>query len=66
MPNTNDVAFTMIAQEHLRVETLVVRNRDSLDFHEVSVWGIRDALQAAYDLGKTVGAAQRVQRRKRG
>lgn len=43
--------FTAIAKEHLRIETLETRLSDSLDFHDVSVWGIRHALEAAYEAG---------------
>ncbi len=43
----NDI-FTAIAQQHLGIETLKKRNRDSLDFHDVSVWGVKAALEAAY------------------
>ena len=43
--------FTEIAQRHLHVDTLVKRNSDSLDFHEVSVWGISAALEAAFQAG---------------
>jgi hypothetical protein len=39
--------FTAIAKEHLQIETLETRLSDSLDFHDVSVWGVRDALEAA-------------------
>jgi hypothetical protein len=38
-----------IAAEHLGIETLEARKRDSLDFHEVSVWGVKAALEAACD-----------------
>ncbi|MBM3273059.1 hypothetical protein FJY94_07445, partial [Candidatus Kaiserbacteria bacterium] len=31
--------------------TLQTRHRDSLDFHDVSVWGVKSALQAAFDAG---------------
>jgi hypothetical protein len=34
------------------VETLETRNADGLDFHDVAVWEIRAALQAAYDAGR--------------
>jgi hypothetical protein len=44
--------FEQIALEHLFVETLESRNMDSLDFHDVSVRGIKSALQAAFDAGK--------------
>ena len=40
-----------IAKEHLFIETLEERKSDSLDFHEVSVWGIQAALEAAYAAG---------------
>jgi hypothetical protein len=44
-----------IAKEHLRIETLETRKRDSLDFHDVAVWGIKDALEAAYEAGYEAG-----------
>ncbi len=47
-----DRAVLQIAKAHLRIETLVSRNRDSLDFHEVSVWSVRSALEAAYEAGR--------------
>jgi hypothetical protein len=40
---------TKIAKELLDIATLEARNSDGLDFHEVSVWGIRNALVAAYN-----------------
>lgn len=42
-------AVATIAQRHLRLDTLVTRNADALDFHELAVWSIRDALLAAYN-----------------
>lgn len=47
-----DALFTEIAKKQLLIETLETRNRDCLDFHEVSVRGVKRALQAAYDAGK--------------
>ena len=41
-----------IAKEYFLVETLATRNMDSLDFHEVSVWAIKGALEEAYKLGQ--------------
>lgn len=52
-----DDLFTEIAREHLGIETLETRNSDSLDFHNVSVWGVKDALQAAYEAGVRAMAA---------
>jgi hypothetical protein len=40
-----------IAREILGLETLERRNRDSLDFHDLAVWQIEDALKAAYLAG---------------
>lgn len=44
-----------IAKEHCFVETLEPRRSDSLDFHEVSVWGLKAALAAAYRAGQMAG-----------
>ena len=41
-----------IASEKLGINTLKIRNSDQLDFHEVSVWSLEDALRAAYELGR--------------
>jgi hypothetical protein len=46
-----DHLFTEIARDHLGIETLETRKRDSLDLHDVSVWGVKDALLAAYQAG---------------
>lgn len=40
-----------IANNELSVETLQTRNSDGLDFHTVSVWQLRAALLAAFELG---------------
>jgi hypothetical protein len=32
--------------------TLTTRNSDRLDFKEVAVWQVREALEAAYEAGK--------------
>ena len=54
---TLDALLTRIAQEHLLIETLETQNSDSLDFHDVSVWGVKEALIAAYQAG--LAAAQK-------
>lgn len=43
---------TAIAQEELLVETLETRMSDNLDFYDVSVWGIKRALERAYEAGQ--------------
>ncbi|MBC2593526.1 hypothetical protein H5P28_04550 [Ruficoccus amylovorans] len=40
-----------IARDILGVPTLKTRNRDALDFHDVAVWGLHDALAQAYRNG---------------
>ncbi len=44
--------FEKIAKDHLSIETLKERGLDRLDFHEVSVCGLKDALEAAYEAGR--------------
>jgi len=44
--------LTKITKERLGIETLKERKSDSLDFHEVSVWGLKDVLEAAYKAGQ--------------
>jgi len=41
-----------IAREILDLETLETRKSDSLDFHDMAVWEIRKALEAAYNAGR--------------
>ena len=41
-----------IAREVLDLETLETRKMDSLDFHDLAVWEIRNALEAAYNAGR--------------
>jgi hypothetical protein len=48
--------LTAIADRHLAIPTLLERRSDSLDFHEVSVWGVKDALWYAYQAGVSASA----------
>ena len=50
-PDEVELLLESIALDHLFIETLQTRHRDSLDFHDVSVWGVKSALQAAFDAG---------------
>lgn len=47
-----------IAKERLNICTLADRNSDSLDFHDISVAGLRAALRDAYEAGFRAGAAR--------
>lgn len=43
--------FERIACQRCDIRTLRTRGRDSLDFHDVSVWALLDMMQSAYDAG---------------
>lgn len=47
-----DQVIELIARNVLDIETLETRKSDRLDFHEVSVWGLKEALEAAYRAGQ--------------
>jgi hypothetical protein len=40
-----------IAKDCLEINTFKTFNNDSLDFHSVSTWSIKEALIQAYNLG---------------
>jgi|LakMenEpi03Aug12_release.lakeMendotaPanAssembly.Ray.scaffolds.fasta_scaffold19238_11 hypothetical protein len=44
-----------IAKEHLGLETLEAQGLDRLDFHDLSVWQIKKALQEAFYAGFKTG-----------
>jgi len=44
-------AAAEIARRHLQIECLDTRNSDALDFCDIAVWSIRDALIAAFEAG---------------
>ena len=50
-----ETILTLVAREHLGIETLETRKSDSLDFHDVAVWCLRDALEAAFNAGVEQG-----------
>lgn len=54
-----DNILTLIAQKHLDIDTLETQKSDRLDFHDVAVWCLRDALEAAFKAGAEVGASLR-------
>ena len=49
---SRDQQLLQIATDHLFIETLETRNSDRLDFHDVSVWAVKAALQAAFEAGQ--------------
>lgn len=48
-----------IARQYLNFENLETRSIDSLDFREVSAWGVKAALQAAFEAGQKAAEASR-------
>ena len=52
-----DNILTLIAQKHLDINTLETQKSDRLDFHDVAVWRLRDALEAAFKAGAVLGAS---------
>lgn len=49
---SGDALLLEIAAKHFHsIDTLETRNNDGLDFHELAVWSIRAALEAAFAAG---------------
>lgn len=42
-----------IARSCLGIGTLETRNSDGADFHDVAVWAVREALERAFEAGRT-------------
>ena len=49
---TKNEAVKKIASRALGIIHMEPRDRDGLDFHDLSVWQIREALEQAYDAGR--------------
>ncbi len=49
--NQLEQLLTQIAQKHLHIGTLETRRSDNLDFRDVAVWCLHDALEAAFNAG---------------
>ena len=54
-----------IARKILGLETLETRKSDSLDFHDVAVWSIHEALEAAYNAGREASNTKPNQQQKK-
>jgi hypothetical protein len=52
-PTPPDELLAQIAQRYLGIKTLEIQNSDSLDFHSLSVWNVKAALEAAWKAGKS-------------
>lgn len=51
-PPTREEEIESIARRILKIDTLETRSADELDFHELAVWTIQEALDAAYEAGR--------------
>jgi len=56
---TVDELLAAIAKETLHIDTLETRKSDSLDFHDVAVWSVKAALEAAYRAGLAAAKEER-------
>jgi len=52
LENTKNNILTQIAKKHLGIKTLRTQNNDNSDFHDLAVWKIKAALNAAYKAGQ--------------
>lgn len=50
-----DELLDKIVQKHLGIQTLETQDSDQLDFHEVSVWALRESLIEAFSVGVELG-----------
>jgi len=55
LPETYNILIETLAKKHFNVETIKTRNSDDLDFYNVSILSIRDALKDAFLAGLQVG-----------
>ena len=55
-PAAPEALILEIASKHFFIETLETRNSDRLDFHDVAVWAMRNALEEAYAAGLAAAA----------
>lgn len=58
---TINTIISKIAKQHLHIQTLKTRKRDCLDFHNVAVWEVGDALEAAYRAGQASKTPQMIE-----
>ena len=50
--NERDTALAGIAAQTMNIPTLDTPRSDRLDFYEVAVWSLREALERAYEAGR--------------
>lgn len=57
---TRDTTLATIAREALSLDTLETRKSDRLDFHDLAVWSIKQALERAYEAGRRAAPPTRI------
>lgn len=57
---TRDTTLATIAREALGLEMLETRKSDRLDFHDLAVWSIKQALERAYEAGRRAAPPTRI------
>ncbi|TVQ61273.1 MAG: hypothetical protein EA378_09350 [Phycisphaerales bacterium] len=58
-PTTRENTINRIAREALGIKTLETRHSDGLDFHDIAVWTMKDALERAYEAGRKAAPPSR-------
>ena len=56
---TVDELLAAIVKATLHIDTLETRKSDLLDFHDVAVWSVKAALEAAYRAGLAAAKEER-------
>ena len=59
----NEEMLAQIAKDVLNINTLETMNSDSEDFHELSVWDVKEALEKAFIYGLERGWQTKAQQR---
>jgi hypothetical protein len=59
----NEELITKIANDVLNIDSLETQNSDDLDFHNVAVWEVKQALEKAFALGIERGWQTKAQQR---
>lgn len=54
-----DQTLQQIAKAALGIDTLETQRSDRLDFHDVAVWRLKAALEAAYQAGQQAAVGSR-------
>ena len=62
MTTSINQTIAQIAEKHLFIDTLETRHCDSLDFHDLAVWCVRQALEEAYKAGLAAASSSKAKK----